>query len=1083
MRLKIFKFAGGVWYNVLMIEAFLCTALSGALEKLKLIVREREESGKKTVIFCEDRLSLVAERTVCAAVEGTFLTSVYTFARFLSAEGGKSADVLSSQGSAMAVRRIIEEHKGELNLFKKLSSAGAAQSVYDTIALLYSSRIGADDVKAAAGEGFLGGKLRDLATVYAAYEKFLEESGKEDRNGYLRKLCGVLEESEKINGSLVIFLGFQAFTRTALECVRSAFAAAENVCGLFIGGKEDIYVNEAAESFCKAAEDFGGARREEVESRLCAEAEKMRTGLFNPESFFKEPLGTGIVRAFEAADEEEELEFIAASIKKHVLDGGERYAKISVMLPDPEKSERVLARVFSRFKIPYYADRQLPLSAHPLCGFIINWLTCVSAGCRKSDVDAVIASPYFPAEKRRKDVARNYILRLAAFRGGIRREPDRAVTEGTGFDYDAVVSVRKTFMEAFGILSAKCAKHDIFGGVKDVLEFLNVENKLKELAETFKDVKPTEAQFCARAYESVTAVLNEAESLTEGVSVTETVKILKSGFAAMKVSLIPPKADAVFVGDLSATVNTGSDVVFAAGLCGDVPPPADDTALLTDREISALEKINLEISPKIRQVYKRKREIAALNLCAFKKALYLTYPVRTGGEERGAGEIITYAGALFSTPAGSPLKPVNLKKVEKSGKSAPYYCCEKLPAIKRLQRRFGERDASSIYEVLCRKGFKEEADGALTKARKRAISCGQKLYVNRESVSPTALETYFSCPYLNFMRQGLRAQEREEGAVRAVDTGNLVHAVLEEIAPKIEETETAEEFKALARALCGEKLKNPPYSSLADSKSGRYTADRLAEETEKIAAGMFEQIKNSAFKVTETECPANVELDGGFKVYGRVDRVDESGDMVRVIDYKTGNTDASAAKYFTGVKLQLPLYLLAVSEGKRAVGAYYFPASVGYEEEKDGVFRLQGFMDCSGDVISASDVNAKPQEKSVYVNAGLNRARQPDNAMKREDFKEFLEYSRLIAGSGAKEMTEGNIAPSPADGTCDFCKAGGSCGFTLGLDGDARKVSGVKCPHIAGLVRKIKAGGDGAAVNGDGETIFDGNRNTEDGDE
>ena len=144
-----------------MIEAFLCTALSGALEKLKLIVREREESGKKTVIFCEDRLSLVAERTVCAAVEGTFLTSVYTFARFLSAEGGKSADVLSSQGSAMAVRRIIEEHKGELNLFKKLSSAGAAQSVYDTIALLYSSRIGADDVKAAAGEGFLGGKLRD----------------------------------------------------------------------------------------------------------------------------------------------------------------------------------------------------------------------------------------------------------------------------------------------------------------------------------------------------------------------------------------------------------------------------------------------------------------------------------------------------------------------------------------------------------------------------------------------------------------------------------------------------------------------------------------------------------------------------------------------------------------------------------------------------------------------------------------------------------------------------------------------------------------------------------------------------------
>ena len=1036
----------------------MCGALSTALEKLKEIIAEREKAGKRTVIFCEDRLSLVAERTVCAAVEGTFLTSVYTFARFLSAEGGKSANVLSSQGSAMAVRRIIEEHKGELNLFKKLSSAGAAQSVYDTIALLYSSKISADDVKAAAGEGFLGGKLRDLGTVYSAYEKFLEESGKEDRNGYLRKLCAVLENSRKIKGSLVIFLGFQAFTCTALECVRAAFSAAESVCGLFIGGEEDVYVNEAAESFCRAAADFGGAKRESVESGFSPEAEKLRRGLFNPDSFYGEPLATGRVRVFEAADEEEELEFIAASIKKHVLDGGERYAKISVMLPDPDAGERALARVFSRFKIPYYADRQLPLSAHPLCGFIISWLLCVSAGCRKEDADAVISSPYFPAGRREKDVARNYILRLASFRGGIKREPNREICEGLKFDYDAVISVRKTFLEAFDILSAKCVKRDIFGGVRRILEVLGVENKLKELAETFKDIRPTEAQFCARAYESVLSVLDEAESLSEGISVSDTVKILKSGFAAMKVSLIPPKADAVFVGDLAATVNAGSEIIFAARLCGDVPAPSDDTALLTDREIGALEKVNLEISPKIRQVYKRKREIAALNLCAFKKALYLTYPVKKGGEESGASEIIAYAGALFNTPAGVPLKPVSLKKVEKSEKSAPYYCSEKLPAIKRLQRYFDERDASSVYEVLCREGFKEEADGALTKARKRDISCGQSLYMNRESVSPTALETYFACPYLNFMRQGLRAQEREEGAIRSADTGNLVHAVLEELAPKIDGCEDAEAFKDMARALCLEKLKRPPYSSLADSKSGQYTAGELVEETAKIAAGTFEQIKNSAFKVAKTEFAANVEIDGGYKVYGRIDRVDESGDMVRVIDYKTGGFDAAAAKYYTGVKLQLPLYLLSVAEGKRAVGAYYFPASLGYEEERDGVFRLQGFMDGSGDVVSASDVNVKPQEKSSYVNAALERTRQPDNVMKREDFADFLEYSRLVAGSGAREMAEGNIAPSPAADVCAYCKAGGSCGFNLGRDGEERKISGVKCAGVAALVRRIKGG-------------------------
>ena len=54
------------------------------------------------------------------AVGGTFLTSVYTLARFLSGEKGKADDVLSSQGSAMAIRKIIEEKKNSLTLFKKL---------------------------------------------------------------------------------------------------------------------------------------------------------------------------------------------------------------------------------------------------------------------------------------------------------------------------------------------------------------------------------------------------------------------------------------------------------------------------------------------------------------------------------------------------------------------------------------------------------------------------------------------------------------------------------------------------------------------------------------------------------------------------------------------------------------------------------------------------------------------------------------------------------------------------------------------------------------------------------------------------
>ena len=43
-------------------------------------------------------------------------------------------------------------------------------------------------------------------------------------------------------------------------------------------------------------------------------------------------------------------------------------------------------------------------------------------GCLPAEVDAIVASPYFPAERAEKDVFRNYLLRLAAFRGGVKRD-------------------------------------------------------------------------------------------------------------------------------------------------------------------------------------------------------------------------------------------------------------------------------------------------------------------------------------------------------------------------------------------------------------------------------------------------------------------------------------------------------------------------------------------------------------------------------------------------------------------------------------------------------------------------------------
>ena len=83
-----------------MIKAVICPALSAALDKLKEIISDNELNGKNTVIFCEDRLTLAAERTVCNAVGGSFSVGVYTFARF------------SFFGARQARRRVVKSRVG-----------------------------------------------------------------------------------------------------------------------------------------------------------------------------------------------------------------------------------------------------------------------------------------------------------------------------------------------------------------------------------------------------------------------------------------------------------------------------------------------------------------------------------------------------------------------------------------------------------------------------------------------------------------------------------------------------------------------------------------------------------------------------------------------------------------------------------------------------------------------------------------------------------------------------------------------------------------------------------------------------------
>ena len=83
-----------------------------------------------------------------------------------------------------------------------------------------------------------------------------------------------------------------------------------------------------------------------------------------------------------------------------------------------------------------------------------------------------------------------------------------------------------------------------------------------------------------------------------------------------------------------------------------------------------------------------------------------------------------------------------------------------------------------------------------------------------------------------------------------------------------------------------------------------------------------------------------------INVVGKIDRVDQCGDMLRIVDYKSGRIDTSLKQLYYGNKLQLFLYACAIEErlNKKVIGSFYLPLHNIYSDEIGNNYKLKGYF-------------------------------------------------------------------------------------------------------------------------------------------
>ena len=231
--------------------------LSQCLETMAEYAAAYEERGGVNLIFCEDRLTLLAERALLKRLGGTFRSHVATFARFLTTE----EHTLSKEGSVMAVGEVMTrlQREGALQCFTSITGIGNnARCIYETLAQLSASEITPEVLTESAAllpDDMLKKKVSDLAVIYEGYTQFLQNGGLIDESKYLSLLPAKIRKEGVLKGVNVFFLGYTSFTAQAREAIRAVLETASNVIGIFCSDEAEIYANRAAQSFsCVCAE-------------------------------------------------------------------------------------------------------------------------------------------------------------------------------------------------------------------------------------------------------------------------------------------------------------------------------------------------------------------------------------------------------------------------------------------------------------------------------------------------------------------------------------------------------------------------------------------------------------------------------------------------------------------------------------------------------------------------------------------------------------------------------------------------------------------------------------------------------------
>jgi len=839
--------------------------------------------------------------------------------------------------------RAIEEVKDQLIWFGKSTHHYTfAEKMFNTINQLSSSLIDFDNLESKAKTEITKKKMHDISIINKKYRKLTAEYT--DSSGMLSYLIENIKLSQSIKQSSIFVCGFEHLSIQRIAVLNELLKHASKIT---IGIKEGSEFEGQIAQILFDVANVGVIVS--TGKSLVTSAEILLNIYNNKQSSVK----LKNVTCSQNKTPQSEATNIANQVRG-LLNDGINPSDIKVLLCDYENTYQMFEHIFNQNNIDVNLDVGIPLTKTSLAIFVTDILSLANHDNAENFIP-ILKSKFLNLDTTDVFVMENICLKRNFGLSNFIKHHDKEINDKT-------LSTLNQFSGYYCNLIKSKTVHEICQSLLNIIVAIG-ESKLDPIE-----------QISSTKIEGLLKILAEHVG-DRKMTFFEFVNIFSIIANSIKVSTIPTFANRVMLINMAEYQSSQTPYIFVTNIHDGVfPISRPDTDILTELDIKSM-TVTIEPTATIQNARNRNHCLEILS--SYTRALHLSSIVtNSSNEEVGTSEIIERIKTIDPT----------IEQSNQNINSRYYAMGEVLTAIGN-ETAFADMEYwNSILASLELENFeipKFEHD-------EKNIKCGEKLFLNKGSLSVTTLESFFSCPYYNFLTRGIRLNKRQLYNVGSDVLGNLIHKIVEEYTKLIIKNPKTKIPEKEVTKIINDTFKSQHFAYFTAREENRPLVESLKKELRVIIEQINSHLETTEFKPKYVEKSLSHKVND-VKIIGKADRIDTKDKDVFIIDYKTGsNVEFRLRGLYQGIKLQLPLYLMMLkNDGYNPSGAAYFHLKSGLSKEA----KLKGMLDYSEDEI-----------------------------------KNVLDYANHMATQGINYMQNGVIKKSASsDKICKYCPANALC--------------------------------------------------------